>query len=557
MRPIVHRSRILAIGLCAVLLAQGCASATEASPTPNGTESPPPAPTPSARPVAQASPTATPRDEDLSGIDDAAYLDMPVNLEMTTECGLCGTAAWLWNAPRFRLYADGLVLFREPADDPVTAPYRFTRLADEDRAALVRFALDDGGLRGANAHYPGDADDAGSTRFLVHAVELDDGADLTVQIGPVLGGGDPTDIFGNPITDLDRREQLWALADVLGDFDAWLAGRGLRSEPYEPPAFVAAMTETGDDPGDGTWPWSDLPPEAFTESGLWSITLARVTREQALAAAVGPGGARLEDRTGPDGRGTTILVKPLLPGDARPGAFGLRADTVAVTVEADLRVRSLPDVSDASVRHSPLLREGDALYVIDGPVEGSGYRWYEVHQPRTGLTGWVAAADKTGEPWISPYPLPCTLGASPDGVVDRIGHRLMELACYGDQAFTGTRAIARPSDDGLRCPDVAPYWLEPDWLNDAVRCSYDFEWVDAETGTADLLSGGTFHPSVRDEAERLVDAAPAGQLVEVVGRLDHPDARSCVAVGDDPPAPSLVTLECRLVVVITEVRPAP
>ena len=220
-------------------------------------------------------------------------------------------------------------------------------------------------------------------------------------------------------------------------------------------------------------------------------------------------------------------------------------------------MRSLPDVSDASVRYSPLLREGDALYVIDGPVAGSGYRWYEVHQPRTGLTGWVAAADKTGEPWISPYPLPCTLGASPDGVVDRIGHRLMELACYGEQAFTGTRTIARPSDDGLRCPDVAPYWLEPDWLNDAVRCSYDFEWDDAETGTADLLSGGTFHPSVRDEAERLVDAAPAGQLVEVVGRLDHPDARSCVAVGDDPPAPSLVTLECRLVVVITEVRPAP
>ena len=77
-----------------------------------------------------------------------------------------------------------------------------------------------------------------------------------------------------------------------------------------------------------------------------------------------------------------------------------------MTIEPDLRVRSLPEVSDASAKLSPLLRDGDALYVIGGPVAGSGYDWYEIHAPRTGLTGWVAAASKEGEEWMG-EPMTC------------------------------------------------------------------------------------------------------------------------------------------------------
>ena len=93
-------------------------------------------------------------------------------------------------------------------------------------------------------------------------------------------------------------------------------------------------------------------------------------------------------------------------------------------------MRSLPEVSDASAKLSPLLRNGDALYVIDGPVAGSGYDWFEIHAPRADLTGWVAAAAKTGEDWIRPVSLGCTMGASPDPIVDAIGYELMHLACY-------------------------------------------------------------------------------------------------------------------------------
>jgi hypothetical protein len=80
---------------------------------------------------------------------------------------------------------------------------------------------------------------------------------------------------------------------------------------------------------------------------------------------------------------------------------------VAVTVSDGLRVRSQPRVSDDSIRYEPLLPLGTTLEVLAGPIEGSGYRWYEVapiglHLRNGPGTGWVASAAKTGEPWIAP-----------------------------------------------------------------------------------------------------------------------------------------------------------
>jgi serpin B len=79
---------------------------------------------------------------------------------------------------------------------------------------------------------------------------------------------------------------------------------------------------------------------------------------------------------------------------------------VVVTVSDRLRVRSLPEVSDASVKYEPLLPIGTELQVIGGPVDGSGYVWYEVSPISLALNdgvtrGWVAMADKNGEAWIA------------------------------------------------------------------------------------------------------------------------------------------------------------
>jgi serpin B len=62
---------------------------------------------------------------------------------------------------------------------------------------------------------------------------------------------------------------------------------------------------------------------------------------------------------------------------------------------------------DDSVAWEPLLPLGTELFVLDGPVSGNGYTWYKVAPVSfVGLEGpgygWVASADKNGDPWIAP-----------------------------------------------------------------------------------------------------------------------------------------------------------
>lgn len=490
-------------------------------------------------------------------IDNDAYTDMPVNLEMTADCGLCGDDRLL-EAPLFRLYADGLALFRAAGDDANVAPYRYVQLSEDVRDALLRYALDEGGLRKAKTEYPGNLDDAGSTTFAFTAFYIDETPDKTVRVSPVSPADAPLDVHGNPIEDREIRAQLALLGSTLRDFEGWLEARGLESQQFEPAGYTAALVVTSET-GAHDWPWTDLTPADFAPSGSFGVSLTRLSPAQAALVSSTPGGGRLLSvATGQDST-AEIYVRPLLPGDDLPGAFGLRADTAAVTVDDGLRVRSLPEVSDRSEKFEPLLRAGEALYVVAGPVEGTGYRWFEVYAPRTRLAGWVALADKEGRPWIEPRPLHCTLGASDDEVVGLLGYDLMHLACFRERPLTGERLLAAVSDDGLRCPDVAPYWLAPDWLNFPLYCSYEFGQPQPDTGSFDLISAGILHPSIRDKARELLDAAAdqkAGIIVDVTGQLDHPDARGCTTTGDEPPPPVLATLQCRSLFVITHIEPA-
>lgn len=528
--------------LAFLLIAEACA-ATSATVPPDSSSGDPPAATGSpADPTAVPTTTLMPLPGEPS-IPGAEYVEMPVSLELKVDCGYCETSFRLSDRPHFRLYADGLALFRTSADD--WAPYRFAKLDDDDFEALLVHALDEGGLRGAEPRYPGDADDIGGFRLALHAQWVDMDADVDVQISPLVGSGD-LDIFGDPIEDLPRRERLLAFTDLLMDFDRWLADRGEASEPFIGEAYSAAILDRFEGGGDRPWPWSDLAVAAFARDAF-GARVARITPGQAAEAGVGLGGGSLGSVSVEAGWAANILVLPVLPGEDRPGAFGLRPDTVAVTVEGDLRVRSLPEVSDSSAKLTPLLATDDRLYVIDGPTAGSGYEWYEVYAPRTGLSGWVAAGAKTGEDWIRPVPLPCSLGAESDW--------LMHLACFKDVEFAGNRFLG-PSTEELRCPDVLEWWFEPFWLNGQLACSYEFRPEEAETGSHDLISAGVLHASLENVPMELLAAHPAGLLVEVRGGLDHPDARTCTTTGDNAPAPALAILFCRATFVITELRPA-
>ena len=79
--------------------------------------------------------------------------------------------------------------------------------------------------------------------------------------------------------------------------------------------------------------------------------------------------------------------------------------SAVVTVSDALRVRSAPGVSDDSVKYQPLLPLGTELLVVGGPVEATGYVWWQVEPLSFALqdanVGWVAMADHDGEPWIA------------------------------------------------------------------------------------------------------------------------------------------------------------
>ena len=60
-------------------------------------------------------------------------------------------------------------------------------------------------------------------------------------------------------------------------------------------------------------------------------------------------------------------------------------------------------MSDDSIKYEPLLHVGTDL--LGGPVEASGYVWWQVEPLSFTLldadVGWVALGDHDGEPWVA------------------------------------------------------------------------------------------------------------------------------------------------------------
>jgi serpin B len=99
----------------------------------------------------------------------------------------------------------------------------------------------------------------------------------------------------------------------------------------------------------------------------------------------------------------TASVAPATPAVTSEPAIGI--GSAVVTVSDRLRVRSAPGVSDDSIKYEPLLPLGTELLVVGGPVEATGYTWWQVEPMSFALqeatVGWVAMADHDGEPWIA------------------------------------------------------------------------------------------------------------------------------------------------------------
>ena len=133
-------------------------------------------------------------------------------------------------------------------------------------------------------------------------------------------------------------------------------------------------------------------------------------------------------------------------------AVPIPSDTYARVVTNDLRVRSEPGVADDSIKLEPLLQDGTLLVVVDGPVQASGYDWYQVQPTRDFQQeeypfGWVAAADKDGEPWIQSGnlecpPLPHDIATLAE--LSSSGRTYYEITCFGGREVTFQARIAKP-----------------------------------------------------------------------------------------------------------------
>jgi hypothetical protein len=236
---------------------------------------------------------------------------------------------------------------------------------------------------------------------------------------------------------------------------------------------------------------------------------------------------------------------------AVPDSAFLSVDAAAVTTTPGLRVRSLPVVDDASIRYEPLLDEGTRLFVLGGPVIGSGYDWYRVLAPtvtRSGgqpMIGWVAVASKTGEIWAQDVPLACPSVDGPIDIADlaRLGSGVPGdggASCFGDVPITTTATVT------LTCtgPDASATgsagWLaRPAGMT--MRLTEDAAAIDARV-----------HP---DLAGRLSCDQPAGRWV-ATGHFADPGASECGAGAASDDAAELARYRCRSIFVVTDVSPA-
>jgi hypothetical protein len=216
----------------------------------------------------------------------------------------------------------------------------------------------------------------------------------------------------------------------------------------------------------------------------------------------------------------------------------------AVTTIAGLRVRSRPVVDETSLRYQPLLANGTRIFVLQGPVLGSGYDWYQVLAPgitRQGggpMLGWVAVAAKTGETWAEPIPLDCP---PPEGLVSladlaRLGSETIPgggLSCFAGATITTSATVHVDCDTPRPTPRA-------DWL--ASGSGATFRMSDAGVSFIARV-----HPAMGDG----VCGSPQDVRWNVEGHFDDPDSVACSTGSSTDPAAIVARFACRSTFVVT------
>jgi hypothetical protein len=272
--------------------------------------------------------------------------------------------------------------------------------------------------------------------------------------------------------------------------------------------------------------------------------------------------------------------------EVTPGAVPaptLASDSIALTLVDDLTVRDGPSTTRTAL--GTLGPAGEAVFVVGGPVEADGHRWYQlasVWEPdgscveAPGLPvpslrcytwfGWGAGTGTGGEAWLEPRPDVCP--RPPIEAADFVMLAPLErLVCFGNTELTLRAFKPPPLPTGC---GVIPWHTQPRWLGACVASVWLLlaEWrsID-EDGHWGAGFHAHLHPSLGGcgldiDQSGCPWVGLEGQWIEVRGHLDD-EAGTCaiqVAEGFSPdpahlPAPDQVVLGCRANLVVTSITP--
>jgi hypothetical protein len=311
------RRLVGAPALLALAFLIGCTPAATPTPTPNSSPTTPPTPSPS------PSPTPSPTVSGINHSTDPAA----VVLRMEQGGGLMPMEFLTTAAPDFTLYGDGTVIYR-PADtranDPLGGqgmlPYKVGHLDEEGVQALLRFALGEGRLLNAKAHYENNTlADAGTVTFTLNAADLS-------KVVSIYGLGNEDDP-NLPQDALDRRG-FEALVNQLGTFEA----RGNNGElgavtDYDPAFYRVFLLGANDGVPQNPaidWPWDELTVTDFQPTADDTRPRANLTKAQVSEVETVPTGGRsfiYVKGTQPD-QLYTVGIRPLFPDDLKAEGLG-------------------------------------------------------------------------------------------------------------------------------------------------------------------------------------------------------------------------------------------
>lgn len=276
--------------------------------------------------------------------------------------------------------------------------------------------------------------------------------------------------------------------------------------------------------------------------------------------SAGAGSAQPTLTSGPPvAASTPPLASPTGTPTPSPLPATIRSGDIIETLVGNVRVRSKPRVTD-SVKYEPLLPAGTKLYVVEGPVPGSGYEWFWVAQLSSSElpSGWVAAAGRDGEAWLGPslYDCPAVPVDFQSFVALPLG---AGLACFSRLPITFQARLFDCNCDPTPGDDwITPNWLFPGYQKTIMVDPSVASGSDTMVRRAFMLDPtGTDPATVPIGVNREVEGGIVPAVVTLTGMFDHPAAATCRWQSDQPTAAELpldpAEATCRLQFAVTTV----